>query len=68
MLFELHSQGAYETAVPKQLVDGKNRNAINRLMLRLFDMGYRVVNVEINIYDKFCAEIAVAKMKGKHSQ
>jgi len=48
LVFELHTQGAAPTWVPRDTVAGKNRVAVNELFLRLHDFGYRVLFKQVN--------------------
>lgn len=57
--FELHAEGASKHFIPKELVRGKNRTVVNKLFLKLFDLGYRVLQMEYNIGNYNCAEFSM---------
>ncbi|CAE8679587.1 unnamed protein product [Polarella glacialis] len=60
--FELHTEGAHAMYVPPALVEGKGYVAINKLFLKLFDLGYRVAAKELNAYDHKCAEFVLVRV------
>lgn len=68
--FELHTQGANPKYVPPQLVREKSRSDVASLFLHLFDIGYRVISVEVNAGDHRCAEFGLiyAPLKGRKSE
>eukprot|EP00747_Dinoflagellata_sp_TGD_P107284 gnl/TRDRNA2_/TRDRNA2_170089_c0_seq1.p1 gnl/TRDRNA2_/TRDRNA2_170089_c0~~gnl/TRDRNA2_/TRDRNA2_170089_c0_seq1.p1 ORF type:complete len:690 (-),score=61.26 gnl/TRDRNA2_/TRDRNA2_170089_c0_seq1:187-2256(-) len=57
--FELHTEKANDLYVPPQNVKGRDYFAVNSLFLRLWDLGYRVVSIEVNEGDPGCAEIVM---------
>ncbi len=59
LLFELHTERADPRYVPPNTVRGKNRTEVNDLFLRLYDIGYRIVGMEINSGDGSCADIGM---------
>jgi hypothetical protein len=59
LAFELHTAGANPTYVPKENTEGKDYVAVNRLFLKLFDKGYRVISKEVNSGDHACAEFVL---------
>jgi hypothetical protein len=61
LLFELHTTGA-KPDVPQNLLVNRSKAAVDRLFLRLFDLGYRVMNKELNDYDSRCAEFALLRV------
>jgi hypothetical protein len=61
LLFELHTTGA-KPDVPQSLLVNRSKAAVDRLFLRLFDLGYRVMNKELNDYDSRCAEFAMLRV------
>lgn len=60
--FELHTEGANPGAVQPRKVNGKSFEAVNRLFLQLFDLGYRVVSKELNPGDQFCCEFVLVNV------
>lgn len=58
--FELHTQWAPSRFVPPNLVTGKGKEAVNRLFLDLFDIGYSVVSKDVSASESSCAEFVVA--------
>ncbi len=62
LVFELHCEGVTPFVVPKQLVAGKNRTAVNRLFLRLHALGYRVAAKVPNSKDVFAADFALLRL------
>lgn len=63
LLFELHTAGASRYFVPAEVVKGKGRREVTQLVKDLFDIGYRVTNIEINKGDLHCAEISLYKYR-----
>jgi hypothetical protein len=63
LLFELHTQGANPKYVPPAVVAGKTQRAVDSLFVRLFKLGYRVVNKEINNGDAQCAEFTLLRVE-----
>jgi len=63
LLFELHTEGANPNFVPTASVEGRDRLEVNRLMLRLFDVGYRIIEQERNDGDPFCTEISMLRIQ-----
>jgi hypothetical protein len=59
LLFELHTERADPRYVPPNTVRGKNRTEVNDLFLRLYDIGYRIVGMEINSGDGSCADFGM---------
>jgi len=59
--FELHTEGANTAFVPPEPVKGKSFEEVNALILRLFDLGYRVVDKAVN-YDQFCSEFTLVRV------
>ncbi len=45
--------------VPSNIVNGKNRKSVNELFISLYNLGYCVVNKEINGGDQACAEFSL---------
>jgi hypothetical protein len=62
ILFELHTAKANPNFVPPKSVEGRDRAAVNRLMLRLFDVGYRIIEQERNDGDPYCTEISMVRI------
>ena len=60
LMFELHTEGANPVFVPKNVVAGRDGAAVADLFLKLFDIGYRVMHVDVNPGDSHCAEFALA--------
>ena len=61
LLFELHTMGA-KPDVPQSLLVHRSKAAVDRLFLRLFDIGYRVMHKELNDFDSRCAEFALLRV------
>lgn len=59
IMFELHTEGANPLAVPPDLIKGKSRAQVNRLMVDLVDAGYALLDIQLNPLDNTCAEISV---------
>ena len=59
IFFELHTAESNPEFVPRELVKGKDRMAVNQLLLKLYDKGYRVIDKNLNIGDTSCAEISM---------
>jgi len=59
LLFELHTERANPQYVPAHLVNGKRREQVDRLMLNLYDLGYRLAHWEYNNGDKHCIEVCM---------
>jgi hypothetical protein len=64
LLFELHGEGTGGQYVPVRLSKGKNRHAVNRLLLALHDRNYRLMNWEKNNGDGHAAEFAMIRLPG----
>lgn len=64
MAFELHTSGAYASAVQPELVRYKGQYEVDALFLRLFSLGYRIANKELNAADASCAEFVVVRVCG----
>ena len=62
LLFEFHTEGANPNFVPTASVKGRDRLEVNRLMLLLFDVGYRIIEMERNDGDPYCAEISMIRI------
>jgi len=62
LLFELHTEGSNPECVPSELVKGKKRHQVNLLVYQLWALGYRLMNVEVNVEDAHCAELAFIKV------
>lgn len=54
--FELHTEKANPAFVPRDVVGDKGYTAVNKLMLDLFNAGYRITSKEVNNGDPACAE------------
>lgn len=63
LLFELHTQGANPDCVPVDLVKDKKKHEVNLLVYQLWLIGYRLVNIDINFEDHYCAELSFIKTK-----
>lgn len=57
--FELHTKFANPKFVPSKLVQDKDKAAVHGLLLRLYDLGYRIFSKELNNGDSACAELAM---------
>jgi len=64
MAFELHTSGAYPAAVQPELVRYKGQYEVDALFLRLFSLGYRIANKEVNAADGSCSEFVVVRVCG----
>mmetsp|Transcript_107402 Transcript_107402/g.210538 ORF Transcript_107402/g.210538 Transcript_107402/m.210538 type:complete len:314 (+) Transcript_107402:6-947(+) len=62
LLFELHTEGANAKFVPPTNVDHKRIDQVNRLVYGLWTRGYRLMNIDINLGDKHCAELAFVRI------
>ncbi len=62
LLFELHTEGANPTYVPKAIVQGKKRKQVDQLIVDLFKRNYRVFHLELNRGDHNCAEIGLFRI------
>ena len=62
LLFELHTEGSNPQCVPTELVRGKKREQVNQLVYQLWMLGYRLMNIEINFEDVYCAELAFIRI------
>lgn len=58
-MFELHTEGANPIAVPPAAVAGKNRPQVNRAILDLMEVGYSLLDLQINPVDSSCAELSM---------
>lgn len=64
LLFEVHLEGVTPLAVPPHLVKGKRRHQVNELILKLFNLGYRVVHKECNDPIVVCELALIRKFQG----
>lgn len=62
LLFELHTQGANPQYVPRGVVQGKTGAQVDQLVLQLFQLGYRIFDIDINPGDKYCAEFGMLRV------
>jgi hypothetical protein len=66
LLFELHTEGANSKSVPPANVYRRRHHQVNELVYKLWLLGYRCVNIELNIGDPRCAELAFLRLPPKH--
>ena len=66
LLFELHTEGANTKWVPAGNVYHKRIDQVNRLVYGLWLRGYRLMNIDINIGDPKCAELAFVRITPHH--
>jgi len=59
----LHTERANPQYVPAHLVNGKRREQVDRLMLNLYDLGYRLAHWEYNNGDKHCIEVCMIHLQ-----
>jgi Methyltransferase domain len=62
ILFELHTEKSNPMFVPPKSVKGRGRDEVNRLMLKLFDLGYRIIEQERNDGDPYCTEVSMVRV------
>jgi len=67
LAFELHTEKADPRYVPTTLTKGKGFVAVNRLVLELHDLGYRVISKELNGGDAACAEFVFINVNRRTS-
>lgn len=61
--FELHTSAANPGYVPHDVVKGKGFKQVNKLMLDLFNAGYRITSKEVNNGDPACAEFVALNVQ-----
>ena len=62
LLFELHTEGAKKKYVPPELIRGRDRYAVNKVMLGLFHRGYRIVHMKRNAGDHKCMDFTLLRV------
>ena len=67
LLFELHTEGSKPRWVPPANVRLRRHHQVNELVYKLWLLGYRCINVEVNKLDAHCAELAFVRLPSKHS-
>lgn len=63
LLFELHTEGANRRYVPPNIVAGKQRQQVVKLLFDLYQRNYRIVHFEGNIGDRRCMEFAFLRVR-----
>jgi hypothetical protein len=61
--FELHTAEANPSYVPRDVVGDKGYKKVNKLMLDLFNAGYRITSKEVNNGDPACAEFVALNVQ-----
>lgn len=61
--FELHTKAANPAYVPQEVVGAKGFKAVNKLMLDLWNVGYRITSKEVNNGDTACAEFVAVNVE-----
>lgn len=63
LIFQLHTSGADPGRAAPSLVEGRGFAEVNRLLLALYDSGYRVVSKEVDADDPLIAELSLVRAR-----